>query len=234
MLKRILQIIAGVVFFASLLINIILGYTVYQQKKANLVKVIGVIDGDTVVLENKTRLRLRQMDAPEPKYCGGKQATELLSSLVLNKMVKIDEQIPDQMGRAMAFLIVEDVQVNEQMLASGWARYHSDATSQTAKLKEVSRQAKDGKKGIYSELCLQTKNADNPKCIIKGNLENKRTSGRKLYYLSNCAQYQFVQIEKDLGEQWFCTEKEASAAGYIKAETCPKVGEEIIISFYRQ
>ena len=77
------------------------------------------------------------------------------------------------MGRAMAFLIVEDVQVNEQMLASGWARYHSDATSQTAKLKEVSRQAKDGKKGIYSELCLQTKNADNPKCIIKGNLKIK-------------------------------------------------------------
>ena len=98
MLKRILQIIAGVVFFASLLINIILGYTVYQQKKANLVKVIGVIDGDTVVLENKTRLRLRQMDAPEPKYCGGKQATELLSSLVLNKMVKIDEQIPGPDG----------------------------------------------------------------------------------------------------------------------------------------
>lgn len=226
MFKNILQIIAGVVFFMSLLINVFLGYTIYQQKQANLVKVIGVIDGDTVVLENKTRLRLRQMDAPELAYCGGKQATALLSSLVSNKMVKIDEQIPDQMGRAMAFLSVGNIQVNEQMLASGWARYHSDTTSQTTRLKEVARLAKEGKKGVYSELCLQTKNADNPKCIIKGNLENKRTSGRKLYYLSNCAQYQFVQIEKDLGEQWFCTEKEASAAGYIKADTCPKAGRK--------
>lgn len=222
MLKNILQIIAGVVFFMSLLINILLGYTIYQQKQANLVKVIGVIDGDTVVLENKTRLRLRHLDAPEVEYCGGKQATELLSSLVSNKMVKIDEQIPDQMGRAMGFLTVEKTPVNELMVTSGWVRYHSDATSQTTRLKEVAQQAKEGKRGIYSELCLQTKNAGNPKCIIKGNLENKRTSGRKLYYLPNCAQYQFVQIEKDLGEQWFCTEKEASAAGYIKADTCRK------------
>ena len=67
----ILKIIAGIIFFISLLINILLGYMVYQQKKANLVKVIGVIDGDTVVLENKTRLRLRHLDAPEPEYCGG-------------------------------------------------------------------------------------------------------------------------------------------------------------------
>ena len=44
--------LAGIIFFISLLINILLGYMVYQQKKANLVKVIGVIDGDTVVLEN--------------------------------------------------------------------------------------------------------------------------------------------------------------------------------------
>jgi len=222
----ILKIIAGIIFFISLLINILLGYMVYQQKKANLVKVIGVIDGDTVVLENKTRLRLRHLDAPEPEYCGGGQATKLLSSLVLNKMVKIDEQIPDQMGRAMAFLSVENTQVNEQMLVSGWVRYHSDVTSQTSHLKEVAQQTKLEKRGIYNELCLQTKNADDPKCIIKGNLENKRTSGRKLYYLPNCAQYQFVQIEKDLGEQWFCTEKEASKAGYIKADTCPKMGKK--------
>ena len=146
----ILKIIAGIIFFISLLINILLGYMVYQQKKANLVKVIGVIDGDTVVLENKTRLRLRHLDAPEPEYCGGGQATKLLSSLVLNKMVKIDEQIPDQMGRAMAFLSVENTQVNEQMLVSGWVRYHSDVTSQTSHLKEVAQQTKLEKRGIYN------------------------------------------------------------------------------------
>ena len=218
--KQILNVIVGLILVASLSLNVFLGYSVNKQKKLNLVKVIGVIDGDTIVLENKTRLRLRQVDAPETEFCGGSQAKELLSSYVQDKMVRIEEQIPDQTGRAMALISVGDIQVNEKMLASGWVRYHSDTTSQTPRLKEVSQQAKNEKKGIFSELCLQTINTDNPKCIIKGNLENKRTSGRKLYYLPNCAQYKFVQIEKDLNEQWFCTEKEASAAGYIKAATC--------------
>ena len=218
--KYIIHAILGVLLVVSISLNVYLGYTVNRQKEINLVKVLGVIDGDTIVLENKTRLRLRQLDAPETEYCGGAQAKELLSSYVQDKLVRIKEQIPDQTGRAMALLSVEDIAVNEQMLASGWVRYHSDTTSQTVRLKEVSQKAKTEKKGIYSELCLQTINTENPKCIIKGNLENKRTSGRKLYYLPNCAQYTFVQIEKDLGEQWFCTEKEASAAGYIKAGTC--------------
>lgn len=120
----------------------------------------------------------------------------------------------------MALISVDDMQVNKLLLASGWVRYHSDNTSQTNTLKEVAQNAKVSKKGIFSELCLQTVNPDNPKCIIKGNLENKRASGRKLFYSPSCAQYKFVQIEKDLGEQWFCSEKEASAAGYIKAATC--------------
>lgn len=191
-----------------------------MKRQENLVKVIGVIDGDTVVLENKTRLRLRQVDAPESEFCGGSQAKNLLTSYVQDKAVTITEQIPDQTGRAIAFLTVGDIQVNAKLLASGWVRYHSDTTAQTPHLKEVAAQAKKEKRGIFSELCLQTVNPDNPKCIIKGNLENKRTSGRKLYYSPNCAQYKFVQIEKDLGEQWFCSEKEASSAGYIKAATC--------------
>lgn len=220
MYKNIVQVIIGMLLVISLSLNIYLGYTINKEKKVNTVKVVGVIDGDTIVLENKTRLRLRQLDAPETEYCGGEQAKELLSSYVQDQLVRIEEQIPDQTGRAMALISVGDIQVNEQMLASGWARYHSDTTSQTLHLKEVSMQAKAEKKGIYSELCLQTINSENTKCIIKGNLENKRTSGRKLYYLPSCAQYKFVQIEKDLGEGWFCTEKEASAAGYIKAGTC--------------
>ncbi|PIQ71286.1 hypothetical protein COV87_04285, partial [Candidatus Roizmanbacteria bacterium CG11_big_fil_rev_8_21_14_0_20_37_16] len=154
--KGIVHVILGVLLAISVSLNVYLGYTVNRQKKVNTVKVIGVIDGDTIVLENKTRLRLRQLDAPETELCGGAQAKELLSSYVQDKLVRIEEQIPDQTGRAMALLSVDDSAVNEQMLASGWVRYHSDTTSQTLRLKEVSQNAKVEKKGIYSELCLQT------------------------------------------------------------------------------
>jgi len=212
--------VAFLLFLPSLILNLFLGYKIQSQKKANLVKVIGVIDGDTVVLENKTRLRLRQIDAPELEFCGGQEAKNLLVSLVEKKSISIEEQIPDQTGRAMAFIYVDNLFVNQKMLESGWARYHSDQTSKTPLLKKSAENAKKNKLGIFTQLCFQMQNLDNPKCIIKGNLENKRTSGRRLYYLPNCAQYKFVQIEKDLGEQWFCSEKEASSAGYIKAATC--------------
>lgn len=218
--KTIVQVILGVLFVISLSLNVYLGYTINKQKKINLVKVIGAIDGDTVVLENKTRLRLRQIDAPELTNCGGEQAKQFLLTLVNGKSITIEEQIPDQTGRAMALIYVNSILLNERMLEAGWARYHSDQTTKTTILKKVADEAKTNRLGIFSPLCFQEKNLENPNCIIKGNLENKRKSGRKLYYLPNCAQYKFVQVEKDLGEQWFCTEKEASAAGYIKAGTC--------------
>ena len=185
-----------------------------------MVKVIGVIDGDTIILENKTRLRLRQIDAPELTNCGGEEAKEFINLLVNGKFVTIKEQIPDQMGRAMALIYVGKILVNEKLLDAGWARYHSDQTTKTTILKKVADTAKTNKLGIFSTLCLQETNLEKPNCVIKGNFENKRASGRKLYYLPNCAQYKFVLVEKDLGERWFCTEKEAIAAGYIKAGTC--------------
>lgn len=209
-------------FLPSLLLNILLGFLYINQKTINQVKVIGVIDGDTIVLENKTRLRLRHIDAPELGLCGSDQAKNLLTTLVLNKKIQIKEQIPDQTGRSMALIYQNNTCINKLMLDSGWVRYHSDKTSQTDLLKTASTQAKIQKRGIYNSLCLQTMNSENPGCLIKGNLENKRKSGRKIYYLRDCAQYKFVQVEKDLGEQWFCTESEATQAGYIKADTCPR------------
>jgi hypothetical protein len=105
------------------------------------------------------------------------------------------------------------------MLASGWARYHSDNTSKKDILKNVSDKAKDNKIGIFSSLCYQTQNPDNPKCNIKGNIDKNST--KRLYYYPGCAQYEFTIVEKDLGENWFCTEKEAQAAGFTRSQTCP-------------
>jgi endonuclease YncB( thermonuclease family) len=209
-----------ILFIPSILLNIFLGYQNLNQKKQNLVKVIGVIDGDTIVLENKTRLRLRHVDAPELVNCGGEQAKQFVLALVNGKSITIEEEIPDQMGRAMALIYLDKILVNEKLLEAGWARYHSDKTTKTLLLKKVADEAKTNKLGIFSTLCLSDTNLEKPNCIIKGNFENKSASERKLYYLPNCAQYKFVLVEKDLGEQWFCTEKEATAAGYIKAGTC--------------
>ena len=88
------------------------------------VPVIGVIDGDTVVLEGKSRVRLRFIDAPEKGLCGYEEASTLLSSLALGKYVRIEETIPDSYGRGMALVYVGNTLINKEMLKSGWVRFH--------------------------------------------------------------------------------------------------------------
>jgi endonuclease YncB( thermonuclease family) len=216
-----LILILAFLFFPSLFLNLFFFQKLRQTETKNMVGVLAVLDGDTIVLENKTRLRLRHIDAPELELCGGIEAKEFLEKFVSGKKVVIDQQIPDQQGRAMALIYVDQTLINREMLKSGWARYHSDTTSLSEDLKKANDFAKQNQLGIYSSKCYQKENKENPSCQIKGNIEHAGR-GRRLYYLPNCAQYQFVIVEKDLGEQWFCSEKEARSAGYTKAATCPK------------
>ncbi|PIS09431.1 hypothetical protein COT75_01375 [Candidatus Beckwithbacteria bacterium CG10_big_fil_rev_8_21_14_0_10_34_10] len=182
------------------------------------IKVLGVIDGDTLVLDGKVRLRLRHLDAPELEYCGGLEAKEILESLVLGKKVVLKDSILDQQGRQMALVYVGRKLVNEEMLKSGWARYHHDQSSVTEKLKKVGLEVKEAGLGIFSSLCYQTENLTEPDCLIKGNID--KNSPKRLYYFPGCAQYDFTIVEKDLGEDWFCSEKEAQKAGFEKSKKC--------------
>lgn len=63
------------VFWAGLSVSVILNI-VLLLRGSDGVRTEGVIDGDTLVLEGKGRIRLRYADAPELEYCGGRQAKE--------------------------------------------------------------------------------------------------------------------------------------------------------------
>ena len=181
------------------------------------VPVVGVIDGDTVVLEGKSRVRLRHVDAPEEGLCGYKEAKDVLERMVMGKTVRIDEQIPDQYGRGMALVYAGNTLVNEAMVASGWVRYHHDISSKTDVVKRASETARNERRGVYGA-CQSKENLKRPACNIKGNID--KSTHTRIYYVLGCAQYSFAVVEEDIGEQWFCSEEEAQKAGYIKAKTC--------------
>ena len=214
---KLLPLLLSLLLLPSVLLNVF--FFSEREKNKEGINVLGIIDGDTIVLEGKVKLRLRNIDAPELDLCGGKEAKEELEKLVSGKKVVVEEQILDQWGRPMGLVYVDKKLVNEEMLKSGWARFHSDSTSQREALKTAGNQAKKELLGIWSSKCQQTKNLENPKCIIKGNLD--QNSGRKIYYFPGCSQYEFTIIEKDIGEDWFCSEKEAQEAGFVRSKTCP-------------
>ena len=217
MMKKRLTWLGFILLIPSLLFNFFL-YQKIQNTPSSGILVIEVFDGDTLLLDGKERLRLRQVDAPELSFCGGEQAKKLMVDLAKGKRVVIKEQILDQYGRPMALVYQDGKLLNLEILASGWARYHADQTTQAGILKEVAGKAKEEGKGIFSSLCYQTENLQKPDCLIKGNVD-KNSTARK-YYFPGCTQYEFTIVEKDLGEDWFCTEDEAQKAGFIRAETC--------------
>jgi micrococcal nuclease len=180
--------------------------------------ILAVLDGDTIVLENKVRLRLRNLDAPELENCGGSQAKALLERLVGKNNVDIRERIIDQKGRPMALIYVGNTLLNAELLKSGWVRYHHDTNPQSGELKKLADLVKAQDLGVWSE-CIHTK-PPNPKCNIKGNFADGKVS-KKIYFIPGCVHYSTTAVEQDKGEQWFCSEEQAKAAGFIKSTRCP-------------
>ena len=202
----------------SVVLNLIFGFLFFQSKSIpdNLFKVDRIIDGDTFIIEGNRQVRLMSVNAPEVGLCGSDQATAKLTELISGKKVRLAGEINDHYGRFLALVYVDDKLVNEQMILSGWARFTSTASPESEKLKSAFQKIKTEKLGVFSDLCYQNSNPKNPKCNIKGNVKD----GKKTYFFPGCGNYSNVALELDQGDQWFCSEKEASAAGFTKATNC--------------
>jgi micrococcal nuclease len=208
------------IFLLPLLI-ISLALNIYQYNKKQSANVImTVVDGDTFQLASGKRVRLAGVNAPEYDHCGGKEAKERLSSLILNKRVHLTEETNESFGRSLALVYVDDVLVNEVMLKEGWGRTDYQKNSQRDLLTQAFHEGQNNKRGIFSDLCRDTSNIPpSLDCVIKGNID--KSTYDKFYHLPNCKQYKQIVIDKDLGESWFCTEEEAQKAGFVKSRNCP-------------
>lgn len=89
--------------------------------------VTDVVDGDTLVLDDGTTVRLARVDAPEWDEEGGEAATARLRQLTLTKSVQIqdDPKQPDEdkYGRRIAYVYVGDTNVNLALIDQGYATY---------------------------------------------------------------------------------------------------------------
>lgn len=204
------------ILIPSLLLNYYFWQKTDEPESGSLV--INVLDGDTFVLETSQRVRLAGLNAPEVDFCGGQEAKEKLDSLVMGKRVILREPVVDNWGRIIALVYVGNKFINEEVLKEGWGYYTSDKNSQREVLKATAHLAQEGEKGVFSPRCYQKENPEDPNCQIKGNID--KNSGDKIYHFPGCRQYEQTVVEKSLGEQWFCTEKEALKAGYKKSKNC--------------
>jgi len=133
-------------------------------------RVAAVLDGDTIVLADKTLVRYIGVDAPERHGPDGRQevfskeATLFNARLVAGKSVSLqfDARLWDVYNRLLAYVFVDGVLVNAELVRWGYAR----TTSHTAHckygpfLQAMERIARRQNRGIWAIENLMTRDAN--------------------------------------------------------------------------
>ena len=92
-------------------------------------KIVSVADGDTVILltdnDERVKIRLLGIDAPERGQDYGTKARQYLNDLCYQKQVIVHYTEKDQYDRILGVLYVGDMNVNEEMVRQGLAWYYS-------------------------------------------------------------------------------------------------------------
>lgn len=135
-----------------------------ESPKSQEYRVIDVIDGDTVIIDDvrNSRVRYLGIDTPEialqdaPGEPLSKEATDFNAELVEGQEVvlEFDQEKYDVYGRILAYVYVDDVLVNEELLKEGLATVliipPNDMHSE--KIYSAISEAKRNKKGLWGEL----------------------------------------------------------------------------------
>jgi endonuclease YncB( thermonuclease family) len=118
-------------------------------------EVVSIHDGDTVTLitdnNQKIKVRLAQIDAPEIAQNYGEQSKQYLSNLVLNKRVTVETETIDKYGRTVGTLILNGVDVNAQQVKVGMAWAYRKYLHNTGLL-TIEENARLAKTGLWSDL----------------------------------------------------------------------------------
>lgn len=207
--------------------SVIVGETDGQSKSdGGLVKIVRVIDGDTIEIEGGEKVRYIGIDTPEtvdPRksaQCFGVEAFNKNRELVESKMARLEKDITnrDKYNRLLRYVWVGDTFVNLELVKQGFAysySYPPDVKYQEEFIK-AQQEAREAKRELWGS-CPQENNPSGS-CLIKGNISS---SGEKIYHLPGCPYYGKTKIDAARGENWFCAESEALAAGWRKALNCP-------------
>ncbi len=118
-------------------------------------RVIGIKDGDTVVLLTKEKeeitVRLSEIDAPERKQAFGTVSRTYLSNLIFNKEVKLDKVGTDRYGRTLGFIYSRNgTNINLEMVKMGMA-WQYDKYSKSAVLRRAQLEARSQKIGLWKD-----------------------------------------------------------------------------------
>jgi endonuclease YncB( thermonuclease family) len=119
-------------------------------------EVIGVTDGDTIIVVRKgkqVRIGLYGIDTPEKGQPFGKKANQFTVNLVLGKRISIERMARDKHGREQALIFVGKTLVNEELVKAGlaWVHWKYCHLPICESWKNLQLRAKIDKRGFWGE-----------------------------------------------------------------------------------
>ena len=157
--------ISGILFLVLSLINFF--YTKQQINNTNIVstnsktvKVIRIVDGDTIEIETGEKVRLIGINTPETVdarksvECFGNEASNETTRLILNKNITLEKDISetDKYGRLLRYIYKDGEFINKTLVENGFAyatSYPPDIKYQH-ELTNAQKDAKQKKAGLWS------------------------------------------------------------------------------------
>lgn len=125
------------------------------QSKTYFGTVIGVTDGDSIVVltvsNKQIKVRLEGIDCPELGQDFGEEAKQVTVGLCFKMKVRIEETGKDRFGRTLAFVFVNEVCLNKELLKEGMA-WHYKKYNHNPDLASLEEEARSKKVGLWSQI----------------------------------------------------------------------------------
>lgn len=190
-----------------------------------------VVDGDTFDV-GAVRVRLHAVDAPEAQQmCGGQGAPTWACGAWVSGEVRAryegrwavcTQTDTDRYGRIVARCLIAGQDMGAALVSDGLAFAYRQYGWDYDLEEKAAVVAGRGLHGSGVQSPAEYRKAARPRpqspavagCAIKGNLSKRGA----IYHLPGQAFYDGTRIDPSRGERWFCSEAEAIAAGWRRAQ----------------
>lgn len=117
-----------------------------------------VIDGDTMVLNGGTRVRLSYVNAPESKEELGPESTQFTRQLVQRKLVRVEGNKRDSYGRLVADVVVDGRSLARAIIEAGMGHLFVIPPFERDKVRPLLKaqtEAREARRGIWDSARYQ-------------------------------------------------------------------------------
>ena len=133
------------------------GGCIFKASKEGEVAVVKIIDGDTIEVAGRQKVRYIGVDTPELKPKAesyAREATEYNKRLLRKNLVRLEKDVSerDRFGRLLRYIYADDILVNAELVREGYATAvaYSPDTRYARCFAALEAEAREARRGMWA------------------------------------------------------------------------------------